>query len=94
MRSADLIRIRIARIECTPGAQWGCTPEGEEGGTGWGDKATLLMYVYRGSPPRNMIQRRLRKGEGMDLRAAVVSKNTAGFGKKKCTIDGAARAVT
>jgi len=76
----------------------GCTSGEKRGGhqAGEGQRATLLMYVYRGSPPRNMIQCRLRKGlegGGVDLRVTVVSKNTAGFGKKY-TIGGAGRGVT
>lgn len=58
IRSADLIRIRIARI--------GYTPAHNGVYQGWrvGNGATLLMYVYRGSPPRNMIQHRSRRGLG------------------------------
>lgn len=51
-------------------------------------EATLLVHVYHGSPPRNMIYRgavgrRVRVGEEEEGDGVTaVSKNTAGFGKK------------
>jgi len=86
MRSADLIRIRIARIGYTPAHNgvYRAGVRGRKGEPGVGDGATLLMYVYRGSPPRNMIQRRSRSEQGNagSGNRSAVSKNTTGFDKK------------
>lgn len=59
MLSADLIRIRIAWIEYTRPhnglSRWKRERERER--VGGRSEATLLVHVYHGSPPRNMIYR-------------------------------------